>query len=927
MLGFNANATVDDGSCIEPVPGCTHGDALNFNSLANVDDSSCRFDIPGCTDPSALNFFVLAHIDDGSCIYAGCTTSTAPNYNPSATLDDGSCQPRFEGCLNSTAVNYLAIANVHIESLCVFAGCTNSSARNYQNWVQIDDGSCEEYTVGCRDSVAANYASHAERDGLCLYYGCIHSWAINFDPTANVDDGSCSYRSDSGTLTSFGYLRGCRVFMDGYGPSFSDDGRRGREDPWATSSDIGHYTVVYRDPGLINVQSADAPSGFACTDSVTGAALDAPLRTKLNASIASPLTTVAVQLLGSSRLGAQLVRTPGFGSVGGTTGDFDEVTASDIVCRNLIPAIPCASSFQPCNTSTGYADACTLNSAAISVFHFDALRQYLLGFLPDPAWSAWIVAQINTVFSVGCAKNALMCASPQLCGNCESNCVAQGIAVGNFSKEAVASAVFFSLAEMAVEGPVPLEDQTGVTLTQLVAKSSARLGVASLNGGIASCAQTNFATYNSLVSTGASGRRHLEDDRRGQQVTQGRNAAVLVRKELVTASPSSSGGLGDHAEVVSEVCNALQPGGGSCQLRLSLALARLPGAVNHHRGSSPAAVSHAPDDEASDQLGDEANVIDLRATESLQRRISVHRSSGQVLGVATLVVLFLCAVMCASSHCCHVKKDKPLTTPVRARAGVLTGDRSSTGGSSIERDDSCPHSSDTAKSNDICLTPPYLRSEHHAKSARRLFVVDTPSANRQSPSTPSVSYPLPSERTLRGDSASPQPVCSAVSPESVRSNNQSDSWSDRSRNSSSSSMGQPEGVEETDALGEGVTWRSMSPLAMPSPVLPSQASSVGQLWPSTPVSSQTDRPRPMLFAAKLRGADYSSPSIVKPREVSPRNERRNRLTEIYGAGTSSSAPCCTPLSGPRLTPELLPAMETDPMQRSPPRRRPDSARR
>ena len=43
---------------------------------------------------NSQNYNALATVDDGSCLYSvsGCTDSTANNYNPLATVDDGSCQ-------------------------------------------------------------------------------------------------------------------------------------------------------------------------------------------------------------------------------------------------------------------------------------------------------------------------------------------------------------------------------------------------------------------------------------------------------------------------------------------------------------------------------------------------------------------------------------------------------------------------------------------------------------------------------------------------------------------------------------------------------------------------------------------------------------------------------------------------------------------
>ena len=88
-----------------------------------------------------------------------------------------------------------------------------------------------------------------------------------------------------------------------------------------------------------------------------------------------------------------------------------------MVCRNLIPPVPCADSFQPCDSATGFADACTLNGAPLSVFHFDALHEYMSSDLPEAAWSAWIVGQVNTYFTVGCATTALICASREMVGS------------------------------------------------------------------------------------------------------------------------------------------------------------------------------------------------------------------------------------------------------------------------------------------------------------------------------------------------------------------------------------------------------------------------------------------------------------------------------------------------------------------------------
>ncbi len=74
---FNADATIDDSSCIYPnvpVLGCVNSTATNYNAQATEDDNSCTYPAP---EPEAL---------------LGCMDSTASNFNAEATEDDGSCQ-------------------------------------------------------------------------------------------------------------------------------------------------------------------------------------------------------------------------------------------------------------------------------------------------------------------------------------------------------------------------------------------------------------------------------------------------------------------------------------------------------------------------------------------------------------------------------------------------------------------------------------------------------------------------------------------------------------------------------------------------------------------------------------------------------------------------------------------------------------------
>ena len=111
--------------------------------------------------------------------YWGCTDWQAINYDEYANMDDGSCE-----------------YDVY--------GCTNDAASNYDPMATIDDGSCEpEPVYGCMDEEAENYDPDAtEDDNSCEYppepiEGCTDSDAENYDPEAENDDGSCEYEEES----------------------------------------------------------------------------------------------------------------------------------------------------------------------------------------------------------------------------------------------------------------------------------------------------------------------------------------------------------------------------------------------------------------------------------------------------------------------------------------------------------------------------------------------------------------------------------------------------------------------------------------------------------------------------------------------------------------------------------------------------------
>ena len=67
---YNADATVDNGSCELPGFPCDDANEMTVNDVLGL-DCVCAGDLMGCTNTSACNFDVNAGADDGSCYFSG----------------------------------------------------------------------------------------------------------------------------------------------------------------------------------------------------------------------------------------------------------------------------------------------------------------------------------------------------------------------------------------------------------------------------------------------------------------------------------------------------------------------------------------------------------------------------------------------------------------------------------------------------------------------------------------------------------------------------------------------------------------------------------------------------------------------------------------------------------------------------------------
>ena len=209
---FNIDPTVE--TLIE---GCTNEDACNYDETAQEDNGSCEYAVEfydcngNCIDTDGDT---ICDVDETS----GCTDLTACNYISAATDDDGSCSYALEnydcdgncldidedtvcdidevyGCTDNAYLEYDSLATENNDSCTTLIyGCTQEWADNFNQFVSIDDGSCE--LTACPYSNYLEYNSNytiadASMCETWIEEGCTNTVATNYNQVANVDDGSC----------------------------------------------------------------------------------------------------------------------------------------------------------------------------------------------------------------------------------------------------------------------------------------------------------------------------------------------------------------------------------------------------------------------------------------------------------------------------------------------------------------------------------------------------------------------------------------------------------------------------------------------------------------------------------------------------------------------------------------------------------------
>jgi hypothetical protein len=198
-FNYDANADIDDGSCIDITLGCMYNLAYNYDSLANTDDGSCELIYQGCTDSTMFNFNINANVDDDSCtpIVQGCMQESMLNYDEAVNTDDGSCIPVYLGCTDSTQFNYDFLANYNNGSCIPFIyGCMNPFYIEFNPEANTDDNSCLTIIFqGCTDNLYLEFNELANTDNstcnTLIINGCTNPLYLEYNVLSNTDDNSC----------------------------------------------------------------------------------------------------------------------------------------------------------------------------------------------------------------------------------------------------------------------------------------------------------------------------------------------------------------------------------------------------------------------------------------------------------------------------------------------------------------------------------------------------------------------------------------------------------------------------------------------------------------------------------------------------------------------------------------------------------------
>jgi hypothetical protein len=191
--------------------GCTDDTAFNFNADASFDDGSCIEIVVGCMDGHYQEYDASANTNNMDlCINwileEGCMYETACNYNQEAELDDGSCEFAEDGfdCEGNCASGELLTMNdswgdgwngaaLTINGVdYTISGISGTACVDTDGCVAMSwtPGSYDVETSWSFAGQEGSGGSDPSSFGDCTT-GCTDPIAENYDSTAQLDDGSC----------------------------------------------------------------------------------------------------------------------------------------------------------------------------------------------------------------------------------------------------------------------------------------------------------------------------------------------------------------------------------------------------------------------------------------------------------------------------------------------------------------------------------------------------------------------------------------------------------------------------------------------------------------------------------------------------------------------------------------------------------------
>ncbi len=187
-----------DGTC-GPITGCTDTNATNYNAEAQINDGTCIYPTAGCTDPAALNYSPAATNDDGSCIYASSCQDNLVNFTLTNSPFVNECSYEI---VSESGLVMASGYGASSQYGCLPNGCYtvymydgfgdgwNGASLNIQ-WdstgvmMTLDNGLSYGVSAFGINSFGCTIAT----------YGCTDPAADNYNPNATSDDGSCYYSS------------------------------------------------------------------------------------------------------------------------------------------------------------------------------------------------------------------------------------------------------------------------------------------------------------------------------------------------------------------------------------------------------------------------------------------------------------------------------------------------------------------------------------------------------------------------------------------------------------------------------------------------------------------------------------------------------------------------------------------------------------